>query len=108
MTICRSTHKKPNCFEELADSDGDQKSPDLVDPSSVTDESGVKPPDSFNELKDSFFIFQQSTNENLSQIGYSFHQVTKSVSNLRNSIAELHSSCQNTLLYSRCGWIIIE
>ena len=100
MTVCKSTRKKTNRFEELSESDVDHKTPDLVGPSSITNDSGMKQPNSFTELKDSFLAFQQSTNNHICQIGFSFQQVTDSISDLRDSIVDLHSSHQNKPNYN--------
>ena len=92
MTVCKSTCTKINCFKELSESDVDHKTPNLVELNSITSNSGMKPPKSFTEIKDSFLAFQQSTKGHICQIGFSFQQVTDSVSDLHNSIADLHSS----------------
>ena len=89
MTICKSTCKKTNHFEELGESDAEHKVSDLIEPSSLTGDSHMKTTDGYSELKDLFLAFQQSTNNQFCQIELSFQQVTESISDLRNLIVNL-------------------
>ena len=92
MNTRKSSRKKNNCYEVLEEAVDESKTPEVIDSSSVTIDTDTKEPvDNDPDLKTAFMNFQNKTEAQFCNMGYSFHQLTESISALHDSIAELHS-----------------
>ena len=91
MNTRKSSRKKNNRYEVLDEAVDESKTPEVIDSSSVTIDTETKEPNDDVDLKKAFMTFQNKTEAQFVNIGYSFHQLTESISSLHDSIAELHS-----------------
>ena len=91
MNTRKSSRKKTNRYEVLDEAVEESKTPEVIDSSSVTIDTETKDPDIDVDLKKAFLTFQNKTEAQFCNIGYSFNQLTESISALHDSIADLHS-----------------
>lgn len=91
LTTRKSFCKKANCFAELSEAVEESKTTDVIESSSITVDNDTKVSDNGSDLKEAFEAFQSKTNAQFCNVEYSFHQLTKSITALHDSLAELNS-----------------
>ena len=92
MNTRKSSRKKNNRYDIPDEAVDESKTPEVIDSSSVTIDTDTKEPvNNDPDLKTAFMTFQNKTEAQFCNMGYSFHQLTESISALHDLIAELHS-----------------